>query len=197
MMEIQPITLTGRLVRLEPLAEAHILDLVAVGLDERLWQYLSLGPIRTEPEMYDYVKTLLERRDKGFEFPFAVRLLTANKAIGVTRYMDIQREHHTLEIGTWYGLAYQRTGVNTESKYLLLQHAFERLNCIRVTLKTDILNVHSQRAIERLGAVKEGTLRNHMLRRDGTKRDSVMYSIIDLDWPRVKALLEERMQLHR
>jgi RimJ/RimL family protein N-acetyltransferase len=196
MMEIQSITLTGRLVRLEPLAEAHILDLVAVGLDESLWQYLSLGPIRTEPEMHDYVQTLLERRDKGFEFPFAVILLESNKAIGVTRYMDIQREHHTLEIGTWYGLAYQRTGVNTESKYLLLQHAFERLCCIRVTLKTDILNIHSQRAIERLGAVKEGVLRNHMLRRDGTKRDSVMYSIIDTDWPRVKALLEEKMRVH-
>jgi RimJ/RimL family protein N-acetyltransferase len=115
--------------------------------------------------------------------------------IGATRYLDIRSEHRGLEIGgTWYAVEHQRTGVNTECKYLLLRHAFEVLGCIRVQLKTDSLNERSQRAIERLGAVHEGVLRSHMIMPDGRRRDSVYYSILDSEWPRIKERLLDMMR---
>ncbi|MFM8320705.1 MAG: GNAT family N-acetyltransferase, partial [Chloroflexota bacterium] len=115
-------------------------------------------------------------------------------ALGCTRYLDIRPAHRGVEIGgTWYGAAYQRTGVNTEAKYLLLQHAFETWGCVRVQLKTDLRNQRSQRAIERLGAVREGVIRNHMVLPDGSLRHSVIYSILDSEWPAVKLRLEALM----
>ena len=126
--------------------------------------------------------------------PFAVIHRITGRAIGATRYMEIRPLDRGLEIGgTWYAVAYQRTAVNTECKYLLLRHAFESLGCIRVQFKTDLLNEPSQRALARIGAVKEGILRNHMIRPDGTIRHSVYYSIIDSEWPKVKARLEEML----
>jgi RimJ/RimL family protein N-acetyltransferase len=152
------------------------------------------GAVGGEAPMRAWVRELLSRQALGTDLPFAVVHLESGRAIGSTRYLDIQRQHRGLEIGgTWYGLAYQRTAVNTECKYLLLKHAFEGLGCIRVQLKTDLRNERSQRAIERIGAVREGVLRNHMLLPDGHFRHSVFYSIIASEWPAVKARLEEKL----
>ena len=189
-MELVPVTLNGKVVRLALLTEAHVPDLCRVGLDDRIWANMVYGLVQTEEQMLAWVRDLLQRQARGTDLPFAVFHLADNQAIGTTRYMDIRPMDRGLEIGgTWYGLDYQRTAVNTECKYLLLQHAFEQLGCIRVQLKTDLRNVRSQCAIERLGAVKEGILRKHMILPDGYVRDSVYYSIIDDEWPAVKARL--------
>ncbi len=191
-MDIQPITLIGRVVRLAPLAEAHTADLARVGLDPDIWRFMLYGNIDSEIKMLGFVRDLLARQARGSDLPFAVIDLGTGQAIGCTRYMNIDRANRGLEIGgTWYGPAYRRTAVNTECKYLLLRHAFETLGCIRVQFKTDLRNERSQRAIERLGAYQEGVLRNHMLLPDGTRRHSVYYSIIDTEWPGVKMRLEE------
>jgi RimJ/RimL family protein N-acetyltransferase len=126
--------------------------------------------------------------------PFVVIHLATGMVVGTTRYLEIQLENRALEIGgTWYTPDYQRTAVNTESKYLLLRHAFETLGCVRVQFKTDLRNERSQKALERIGAVKEGVLRNHMILPDGSLRTSVFYSILDGEWPGVKSLLEEKL----
>lgn len=193
-MNIQPITLTGNVVRLEPLAEKHVPDLALVGRDERIWRHMLYGNVTTEEKMLVFVRDLLGRQKKGGDLPFTVIHLASGRAIGCTRYLEIRRAHRSVEIGgTWYGVAYQRTAVNTECKYLLLRHAFETLGCIRVQLKTDSRNVPSQRAIERLGAVKEGVFRNHMIKPDGVIRHSIYYSILDSEWPVVKAKLEAKL----
>jgi RimJ/RimL family protein N-acetyltransferase len=197
-MNITPITLIGRYVRLEPLAEAHVSDLSLVGLEPSLWRNMLYGEIDSEARMLGFVQDLLRRQAVGTDLPFAVIDLASGRAIGCTRFMDIQTRNRGAEIGgTWYGLAYQRTAANTECKYLLLRHAFETWGCIRVQLKTDRRNERSQRAIERIGAVREGILRNHMIRPDGTIRDSVYYSIIDREWPAVKARLEAMLESNR
>jgi len=194
MHSIEPVTLIGRIVRLEPLSEAHVPELAQVGLDERIWKYMLYGEIKTEAQLRGWVLEILRRQSLGADLPFAVIHLPGGKAVGATRYMEIRPEHRGLEIGgTWYGVDYQGSGVNAEAKYLLLKHAFEVLGYVRVQFKTDGRNLHSQRAIEKLGALKEGVLRNHIIRPDGVIRDSVYYSIIDSDWPRVKSSLEERL----
>lgn len=194
MLDIQPVTLIGRGVRLEPLSEAHVPDLAAVGLDPHIWEHMLYGNIVTEAQMRSWVQDMLQRQTRGADLPFAVIYLRTGRAIGGTRYLEIQRAHRGLEIGgTWYGPEYQGTAVNPECKYLLLRHAFETLGCVRVQFKTDILNVHSQRAIERLGAVKEGVWRDHMITPGGRVRTSVFYSILAAEWPAVKAQLEARL----
>ncbi len=190
----QPVTLIGHTVRLEPLSEAHIPDLAIAGKDEEIWRYMLYGPVINEKSMQLWVKDMLQRKARGTDLPFAVIHLGSGRAIGATRYMEIRPEHRGLEIGgTWYALAHQRTAVNTESKYLLLQHAFETLSCIRVQFKTDLRNERSQRALERIGAVWEGVLRNHMILGDGVYRHSVYYSILIKEWPSVKGKLEVLM----
>jgi RimJ/RimL family protein N-acetyltransferase len=197
-LEREALTLEGRVVRLVPLAEAHVTELSQVGLRPDIWQHMLYGNIDSEEKMLGFIRDLLGRQARGTDLPFAVILAATGKAIGCTRYMAIDTPNRCVEIGgTWYGHEYQRTGVNTECKYLLLCHAFESWGCIRVQLKTDRNNVRSQRAIERLGAVKEGVLRNHMIRPDGTVRDTVMYSIIDREWPLVKARLEAMLDAAR
>jgi RimJ/RimL family protein N-acetyltransferase len=194
-MDIQPVTLTGHVVRLEPLSEVHVPDLAAVGLEEAIWRYMRYGRIESEEDMRDWVQELLRLQQLGSDLPFAVIHLEAGCAIGCTRYLSINRGDRSLEIGgTWYGLAYQRTAVNTECKYLLLRHAFETLDCVRVWFKVDLRNERSQRALERIGVVKEGTLRNHMILPDGYIRDSVIYSLLPSEWPGVKARLEKFLQ---
>ena len=194
MTRIWPQTMEGRFVRLEPLSEAHVPGLAAVGLDAGIWQYMLYGRMRGEDDIRRWVKDILERAAAGSDAPFAVVDLASNRIAGATRYLDIRLEHRGLEIGgTWYGTAFQRTAVNSECKYLLLKNAFENLGCIRVQFKTDSRNLRSQVAIERLGAVKEGTLRNHMVLPDGAIRHSVYYSILDSEWPKVKAFLEDRL----
>jgi RimJ/RimL family protein N-acetyltransferase len=195
-LTFHPITLTGRHVRLEPLSEAHIPDLTLAGMDESIWRYMLYGAIRSEDDMRRWVLDILSRQGRGTDLPFAVIHLESGRAIGASRYLDIRPEHRGLEIGgTWYGTVYQRTAVNTECKFLLLQHAFETLGCIRVQFKTDLRNERSQRALERIGAIKEGILRNHMLLEDGYIRHSVYYSIINSEWPGVKARLLEKLAL--
>jgi RimJ/RimL family protein N-acetyltransferase len=193
-MDIRPVTLTGRIIRLEPLCEDHVPDLCRVGLDKQIWQYMLYGAIETKEDMRSWVLDMLRRQERGTDLPFAVINRASGRAIGATRYLDIRVEHRSVEIGgTWYGIAYQRTGVNTEAKYLLLRHAFEDLGCVRVQFKTDLRNERSQRAIERIGAVREGVLRNHMILEDGYLRYSVIYSIIEAEWPELRPRLEEMM----
>jgi len=193
--QVEPVTLMGKVVRLEPLSLAHVADLCEVGLDDDIWRYMLYGWVRTPQDMQRWVESMLALQEKGTDLPFAVIHLASNRAIGATRYLEIRPADRGLEIGgTWYGKAYQRTAVNTESKYLLLKHAFEQLGCIRVQFKTDLRNVRSQQAIERLGAVKEGILRNHRILPDGTIRHSVYYSIIAEEWPAVKARLEQFLE---
>lgn len=193
-MHTDPLILTGKYIRLEPLSENHIPDLCRVGLDERIWRYMRYGMVLTEEQMHAWVSNILEKAAKGNEIPFAVIHLESGRAVGATRFLTIQPDQRNLEIGgTWYGVDYQRTAVNTESKYLMLKHAFEVMGMIRVQIKTDLRNIASQHAIERLGAVKEGILRKHMILPDGYIRDSVIYSILDDEWPAVKAGLEQKL----
>jgi RimJ/RimL family protein N-acetyltransferase len=168
--------------------------LAAVGIDDEIWGNMPYGEMKDEQDIARWVRGVLALGEAGTDIPFAVFHLPSGKIAGATRYMEIRPAHRGLEIGgTWYGAEFRRTSVNTECKYLLLQHAFELMNCIRVQFKTDSRNERSQRAIERLGAVKEGMLRNHMILPDGYQRHSVYYSILDSEWPRVKLGLEQRM----
>ena len=186
-----PVVLTGKYVRLEPMTEAHIPGLAEIGVGQGFWDFMLYGNMNTEGDMANWVRDILSRAEKGTDLPFAVVHLASGRVAGATRYLNITPEHRGLEIGgTWYGLEFQRTAVNTECKYLLLQYAFETLRCIRVQFKTDLRNERSQRAIERIGAKREGVLRNHMILPDGRVRDSVFFSILDAEWPQVKIELE-------
>jgi N-acetyltransferase len=186
-----PTTLTGKYVRLEPLSEKHVRGLTEIGLDERIWRLMVYGQMSTETDLHAWVQDMLARQAMGTDLPFAVIHLESGKIAGATRYMEMRPQHKGLEIGgTWYGLEYQRTAVNTESKYLLLKYAFEKMECIRVQFKTDSRNERSVRAIERLGAKREGLLRNHMIMQDGTKRNSLYFSIIFEEWLEIKKRLE-------
>lgn len=189
-----PIQLAGHFVRLEPLSEAHVPGLAAIGIDEDIWRHMPYGDIRQEEDVRRWVHALLALADQGTDIPFAVVDLGSGRVAGATRYMEIRPAHRAVEIGgTWYGADFRRTAVNTECKYLLLRHAFEVMGCIRVQFKTDLRNERSQRAIERIGAVQEGILRNHMILPDGTVRHSVYYSVLESEWPAVKISLEEKL----
>jgi len=193
-MEVKPVVLTGNHVRLEPLTEAHIPGLTEIGVGQPFWDFMLYGNLNTVDDMRNWVTDILSREEKGTDLPFVAVHLESGRVAGATRYLNIMPQDRGLEIGgTWYGPEFQRTSVNTECKYLLLEHAFERLGCIRVQLKTDLRNERSQKAIERIGAVKEGILRNHMILPDGRYRHSVYYSILDTEWPEVKRRLEEMM----
>lgn len=189
-MEVKPVVLTGEYVRLEPMTEAHVHGLAAIGLDDSIWEHMLYGQMSSDEDMRGWVRSILS----GSDVPFVAIHLASGNVAGATRYLNIDPVNRGLEIGgTWYGMEFQRTAVNTECKYLLLKHAFETLGCIRVQLKTDSRNERSQRAIERIGAKHEGVLRNHMILPDSRFRDSVYYSIIDTEWPGVKARLEEML----
>jgi RimJ/RimL family protein N-acetyltransferase len=192
-MQVEPVTLEGTWVRLEPLAERHAEDLAEVVGPEEIWTWMSARP-STVADVRGWIETTLNAQATGTELPFAIVERNHGKAIGSTRFLDIQPHHRGVEIGwTWLGRDYWRTPMNTECKYLLLRHAFETWNCIRVQLKTDRRNERSRRAIERIGGQFEGILRNHRVLADGTYRDSAYYSITDREWPEVKARLEARM----
>jgi RimJ/RimL family protein N-acetyltransferase len=195
-MALDPVTLTGERLRLEPLDASHIPDLTLAGEDRTIWQYFNmpLGWTPTLENMTSFVRELLHRQVRGVELPFAMVHGETGRAIGMSRYVDIVPHHRRLEInGTWLGKAYQRTGLHAESKYLLLRHAFEALDCGRVQIKADRRNQSSLKALERMGAVCEGVLRRHMIMPDGHYRDSVIWSIIEPEWPAVKAHLEDLM----
>jgi RimJ/RimL family protein N-acetyltransferase len=193
MQQPTPVTLTGQHVLLRPMHAADIPELCEVGLEQSLWE-LSLSVLKTPEDMAHYVHTALQAQEAGTALPFVYVDPKTGGIIGSTRFGNIEVANKGLEIGwTWLIPAYQRTGVNTEAKYLLLRHAFEKLGCMRVALKTDVLNERSRNAMKRIGAKEEGILRNHMVTSTGRVRDSVMLSIIDQEWPDVKARLEQMM----
>jgi len=192
-LNIQPVTLEGRYIRLEPLSIDHHAALSEVGLAEELWRWIP-QPVRTPEDMRDYIATALRGQAEGNALPFATVERATGKVIGSTRYMNIDKANRRVEIGsTWLTPAWQRTTANTEAKFLMLRHAFETLGCLRVELKTDSLNEKSRNAILRIGAKEEGIFRNHMVTSTGRIRHSVYYSIIDSEWPGVKARLEEKL----
>ncbi|MGH9676497.1 MAG: GNAT family N-acetyltransferase [Candidatus Acidiferrum sp.] len=189
-MIVKPVTLEGRYVRLEPLAKTHLAGLAEVGLDPELWWWIPTA-VGTNEEMAAYIATALQEQERGVSMPFALIEKSTGRVIGSTRYGNIERTHHRVEIGwTWVARDWQRTAINTEAKYLLLRHAFETLGCNRVELKTDSLNERSRAAILRIGAREEGAFRNHMITSSGRIRHTVYFSIIDSEWPTVKAQLE-------
>ena len=193
---ILPVTLEGRHVRLEPLAQTHHAALCAVGLDAELWELIPYR-VTTPEEMAAYIRTALNAQAAGSALPFATVDASTGQVVGSTRYMNIDEANRRLEIGaTWIATPWRRTGVNTEAKYLMLRHAFETLGCIRVELKTDSLNQRSRNAILRIGATEEGMLRQHMVTWSGRLRDTVYFSILDSEWPRVKRDLEQKMARH-
>ena len=196
MISPRPVTLEGQGIRLEPLAREHHDGLVAAASDGRLWElWFTTVP---EPEQtHAYISAALAGQEAGHMLPWAVRDLSSGVLAGSTRYHDIIAAADRVEIGyTWYGKRWQRSRVNTICKLLLFGHAFEALGCQAVGLRTDNFNFRSQRAIEALGAKKDGVIRHHWPRRDGTIRDTVMYSILASEWPDVKRHLQFRLRRH-
>ncbi len=193
-MKIEPVTLEGKFVRLEPLEESrHAAGLTAVGLDPELWRLVPYR-VTTPEEMRGYIRQALAAETTGSALPFAQVETRSGRVVGSARYMNIDTANRRVEIGaTWIAAPWQRTAINTEAKYLLLRHAFETFGCIRVELKTDALNERSRRAILRLGAKEEGTLRQHMITWSGRLRDTVYFSILDAEWPEVKKNLENKL----
>lgn len=192
-MEIKPVTLEGKHVRLESMRPEHVAALWRVGAYEEIWRYMPYT-IRSEDDMRSFIEAELRKQQAGLKLRFATIAKPSQQPVGSTSYLNIDRQHRRLEIGgTWITPSWQRSAVNTEAKYLQLSHAFETLGCIRVEFKTDSLNIKSRQALARIGAVEEGTFRNHMVMPDGRLRHSVYFSIIDSEWPAVKAHLEQVM----
>jgi RimJ/RimL family protein N-acetyltransferase len=195
---VDPVTLEGRHVRLEPMArvraDATATALGAAAADGNMWESKVTTIPRPEGARA-YVDQALIELDAGVSMPFSTVDRASGKVVGSTRYMNIEAPHRRLEIGTtWIGKSFQRTAINTEAKYLMLKHAFERLRCIAVDLRTHEKNVQSRAAIERLGAKLDGLLRNHRIMPDGSLRNTATYSITDTEWPEVKARLEARLR---
>jgi N-acetyltransferase len=190
---IEPVTLEGRIVRLEPLTLEHVPGLAEVGLDPELWRWTLARPQGVD-DVRAWAAATISARDAGTEFPFATIDVASGRPIGSSRYMNIVLEHRRLEIGwTWVAPPWQRTGANREAKLLMLEHAFERLGCRRVEFKTDSNNEKSRVALLGIGASFEGIFRNHMVMPDGRMRHSAWYSVIDEEWPAVRAGLEAKL----
>lgn len=197
MIKPDPVTLYGRHVRLEPMHAGHDTDLAAAAADGELWK-LRVTSVPEPDQAAMYVAAALMGQHDGHMLPFVVRELASGQVVGSTRYHDIVTAADRVEIGyTWYARRVQRTAINTECKLMLLGHAFETLGCAVVGLRTDHMNFASQRAIERLGARRDGVIRHHAPRRDGTVRDTVMYSILAHEWPDVKAHLQWQLERPR
>ena len=189
---IEPVTLTGEHVILEPAADRHLPDLLAAAADPDVWTWM---PWR-RPTDADQLAALLEG-ERAIAYPFAQLDATSGRAVGITTYRDVDERNRTLEVGgTWIGRPWWRTAINTEAKLLFLGHAFDALGANRVAIKTDIRNERSQAAIERLGAVREGVVRHQYIRPDGTLRDTVLYSVVPEEWPAVRAHLRARLAAH-
>ncbi len=187
---IAPLRLEGKHVELIPMEVSHMDGLYEAGRSPEIWTYMRL-PVASREDMTRFVTLALREQEAGREIPFVIRERASGKIVGSTRFLDIRAADRGAEIGwTWMSPAVWRTPLNTECKYLLLRHCFETLGLIRVQLKTDARNVRAQRAIERLGAVREGVLRHQCIMPDGYLRDSVYYSILAEEWPGVRARLE-------
>jgi len=188
MLEIKQVTLEGKYILLSPPSFKDLDGLSYAAKDGEIWNN-SYALFPTPNEMPKYLQDLQkeEQQQKKTILPFIIIHKQSNKIVGTTRYLNIDYDNYRLEIGhTWIAQSYRRTAVNTESKLLMLQHAFEKLNCIAVEIRTDVLNTVSRKAIERLGAKQEGILRNHKIMRNGRIRDTVCYSVIQSEWPAVK-----------
>ena len=197
MISPQPVALEGHGVRLEPLAREHHDGLAAAAADGELWK-LWFTSVPEPEQTHAYISAALAGRDAGHMLPWAVRELASGAIVGSTRYHDIVPAIDRVEIGfTWYARRCQKTGVNTACKLLLMTHAFEALGCAVVGFRTDNFNFASQQAIAALGAKKDGVIRHHHARRDGTVRDTVLYSVLATEWPDVKRHLELRLARRR
>jgi RimJ/RimL family protein N-acetyltransferase len=193
---VEPMTLTGQVVRLEPLGLEHLDALAEVGLDPSLWRWIAF-PVRTKDDLRRYIEDALRDREVGRAMPFVTIERASNRPIGSTRYGNIDMTNRRVEIGwTWVAPPWQRSAVNTEAKLLMLTHAFERLGCIRVEFKTDALNSQSRNALLGIGATQEGIFRQHMVTETPRLRDSAYFSIIDSEWPAVKERLQQRLAAH-
>lgn len=191
----RPIVLEGSRVRLEPLRLEDAAEIFEAGSDPSIWDYLPRGPLSGRADAENWLKEALADQARGESVVFGIRALPSGALAGSTRFLDIRPPHRGLEIGwTWLAPAHQRSAVNTQAKLLLLAHAFDDLGAERVQLKTDARNLRSQRAIERIGATREGVLRRHLAVRDGYLRDSVYYSVIAPEWPRVRKHLESMLR---
>lgn len=191
---IEPVTLQGRHVRIEPMAEEHLAGLLAAAADGELWKlwYTSVPDPQSMPT---WIADALEQRRQSGAMPFVIRRLDTAEVVGATRYFNVAAANRRLEIGhTFYGRSVQRTAINTEAKLLLLAHAFEKLDCVGVELRTHFMNHASRRAIERIGAKLDGVLRSHQVMPDGSLRDTCVYSIISHEWPAVRNNLAFRLQ---
>lgn len=193
-MMVEPVTLEGKHVRLEPLREGHLDALCRAGLVPEIWQ-VAVAAVRTPGDMERYVAAALEDQRRGSALPFVTIDAASDTIVGSTRFGNIDTGNRRVEIGwTWINPTWQRTYINTEAKLLMLQHAFEKLGCVRVELKTDALNQRSRDAIARIGGKQEGILRRHMITESGRYRDSVYFSIINDEWPAVKADLTAKLE---
>ena len=196
-MQISPVTLEGQHTRLEPLTLAHQEALIAAACDGELWNSI-VTIVPTRDTMSEYIEAALTAQAQGSELPFVIIQKATSKVVGTTRFYEIQPQQRKAAIGyTWVATSAQRTAVNTEAKLLLLTHAFEHWDCVRIEFITDVLNDQSRAAILRLGARQEGILRNHLIMPNGRIRDSVCFSIIVAEWPEVKARLTSRLASHR
>ncbi|WP_436526198.1 GNAT family N-acetyltransferase [Actinoplanes sp. HUAS TT8] len=191
-MNIQPVVLTGKVVRLEPLGLQHVGDLAIAADHDEIWTYLDEPTPGTPAAMQRLIQDALDEQGRGVRIPFAIIDVTTGRAVGSTSYIDIRPRDRAVEIGwTWMTPSQWRTGSNAAAKLLLLRHAFESQNAGRVAIKTDLRNVRSQKAIERLGATREGVWRNHRILSDGSYRHTVYYSVIDSEWPTVQDRIVE------
>lgn len=194
---IEPLTLTGAHAVLEPLGHEHVDGLGRAARDGELWN-LWFTSVPSPEETASYVVDALAMREREGAQAFAVRSALTGEVLGSTRYFHVDAKNRRLEIGhTWYALSHQRTAVNTECKWLLLRHAFESLDATAVELRTHVMNQRSRRAIERLGAKLDGILRHHMILKDGTLRDTAVYSILAVEWPTVRQGLVHALQRTR
>jgi RimJ/RimL family protein N-acetyltransferase len=190
-MDIRSVTLAGRSVRLEPLQTSFAEELFPHADEPEIWRFMPYGEVSSVDALRAVIVDLLGRQAKGTDLCFVTIAQSSGRPIGMTRFMNIDRANRGLEIGgTWLGRAHRRTPANTEAKYLMLRHAFEACGCIRVQIRTDVRNERSQRAVERLGFVREGVLRKNMIMPDGHHRSSVFYSVIDDEWPSIRTRLE-------
>ena len=193
-MDIRPVVLDGVCVRLEPLSLDHLPALIEIGLEPDLWRWTT-QVVRTPEEMEEYVRGALAEQAAGRALPFATVEKASGRVAGSTRFAAIEPLHRRVEIGwTWLAPPWQRTVLNTEAKFLMLRHAFERWGCVRVEFKTDVLNMRSRQALLRIGAKEEGILRSHIITAIGRVRDTVYFSVTAPEWPAIRAALEAKLQ---
>ncbi|MBI1277358.1 MAG: GNAT family N-acetyltransferase [Anaerolineaceae bacterium] len=192
-MVIEPVTLEGQYVRLEPLSMDHYAGLSQFAMEEEVWRWFP-SPLDTPEELRKFIELALKLQAEGSVLPFTTLYKPTNEVVGCSRFLSLDTHSHHVEIGaTLVARAWQRSVINTEAKYLMLRHAFETWGCLRVEFKTDSLNTKSRNALARIGATQEGIFRNHIICANGRVRHSVYFSITDEEWPRVKADLEEKL----